>query len=78
MSESDRGDTGPKNDSTSKNEFSRTIRVSKWFSGGSGSSSNRNSKKMMDLSISATTDECNALASRFRLTNIAALSADLA
>lgn len=75
LSESDMIDIGPKNDSTSKNEFSRTISVSKWF--GAGSSNNRNRKKIMDLSISATPEECHALATRFRLSNITALSADL-
>ncbi|KAL7542242.1 hypothetical protein ACHAXR_011623 [Thalassiosira sp. AJA248-18] len=70
-------DTGPKNDSTSQNEFSRTISVSKWFGGGSSSSSNRRGIRTMDLSISATQPECHALATRFRLTNVTALSADL-
>lgn len=77
--QSERGDgedTGPKNESTEKNEFSRTIRVSKWFRGGGGSS-NRRSTKKMDLSISATPSELLALATRFRLTNITALSADM-
>jgi len=77
LSEMDRQETGPKNDCTSKNEFSRTIRVSKWFSSVGGPPSNRNRKKMMDLSISANPDERQALATRFRLTNIKALSAEL-
>lgn len=78
--ESDRSrgaNTGPKNGSTSKNEFSRTIRVSKWFGTGGGSASHRKANKSMDLSISATPEECHALATRFRLTNISSLSADL-
>jgi hypothetical protein len=76
--------TGPRNDGTSRNEFSRTIRVSKWFgaasasSGGVGSSpNNRGSKRVMDLSISASPEERQALATRFRLTRITSLSADL-
>lgn len=78
-SESDMHDTGPKNDSTSKNEFSRTIRVTKWFGGGGGggSQTNRNRKRTMDLSISATSEERQALATRFRLTDITDLSAEL-
>lgn len=57
------------------NEFSRTISVSKWFVGGGGGSKRGN--KRMDLSVSATPEECSALAARFRLTNIASLSADV-
>mmetsp|Transcript_31931 Transcript_31931/g.67134 ORF Transcript_31931/g.67134 Transcript_31931/m.67134 type:complete len:320 (-) Transcript_31931:225-1184(-) len=76
-SEGGEGDRGPTNDSTSNNEFSRTIRVSKWFSSIAGSTGNRFSKKTMDLSISATEEERHALATRFRLKNITALSADL-
>jgi len=76
-SEAGRGSTGPKNDSTSKNEFSRTISVAKWFVGGGGGSSHRNSRKRMDLSISATSEECSALAKRFRLTNIMDISSDV-
>jgi len=68
-------DTGPKNDSTSNNEFSRTISISKWF--GPGSANNRNRKKKMDLLITATPEECHALANRFRLSDITALSAEL-
>ena len=74
------GDTGPKNASTSNNEFSRTIRISKWFIGGGGaggSESNRKAKRRMDLSISTTQEERHALATRFRLTDISSLSADL-
>lgn len=77
--------TGPKSDGSSRNEFSRTIRVSKWFSASAGSSlssggslsSNRGSKRVMDLSISASPEERQALATRFRLTRITSLSADL-
>ncbi|KAL3823642.1 hypothetical protein ACHAXA_005623 [Cyclostephanos tholiformis] len=61
---------GPINYSTSRNEFSRTIRVSKWFNGSGG-------KRRMDLSIFATPEERQALATRFRLTKITALSADM-
>ena len=72
---------GPINDSTSRNEFSRTIRVSKWFNGGGGtgnsSSSSRQSRKRMDLQIFATPEERYALANRFRLSKITALSADM-
>lgn len=77
--EGGKGDTtGPKNQSTAKNEFSRTIRVSNWFSGGGGgSSSSSRRKRVMDLSISATSEERHALATRFRLTNISSLSAEL-
>mmetsp|Transcript_602 Transcript_602/g.943 ORF Transcript_602/g.943 Transcript_602/m.943 type:complete len:349 (+) Transcript_602:3-1049(+) len=75
--------TGPKNASTSNNEFSRTIRVSQWFNAGGGGSSGGNAasrkrRNNMDLSISATPEECTALATRFRLTNITSLSAELA
>eukprot|EP00580_Thalassiosira_gravida_P020886 CAMPEP_0201679496 /NCGR_PEP_ID=MMETSP0494-20130426/48560_1 /ASSEMBLY_ACC=CAM_ASM_000839 /TAXON_ID=420259 /ORGANISM="Thalassiosira gravida, Strain GMp14c1" /LENGTH=174 /DNA_ID=CAMNT_0048162989 /DNA_START=87 /DNA_END=607 /DNA_ORIENTATION=+ len=75
--------TGPKNASTSNNEFSRRIRVSKWFNAGGGGSSggsaaSRRRRNKMDISIIATSEECTALATRFRLTNITALSADLA
>ena len=75
LSESEMADTGPKNDSTSNNEFSRTISISKWF--GPGSANNRNRKKKMDLLITATPEECHALANRFRLSDITALSAEL-
>jgi len=73
-------DTGPKNRSTSKNEFSRTIRVSKWFASGGGDPRGANRQgntKSMNLSITATSSECKALAERFRLSNIASLSAEL-
>jgi len=77
--EGDMEDTGPKNESTSNNEFSRTISLSKWFGGGAeGHSGNRHSKRSMDLSIEASSLECDALAKRFRLTSITSLSADLA
>lgn len=75
-----RSSSGPKNDSMKNNEFSRTIRVSKWFFGGGGgssSSNNRGSNKMMDLQIFATPEERHALATRFRLSDIASLTADL-
>ena len=74
---------GPNNDSTSRNEFSRTIRVSKWFNGGGGgggtgsSSSFSRQRKRMDLQIFATPEERYALANRFRLSKITALSADM-
>ena len=70
---------GPINDSTSRNEFSRTIRVSKWFNGGgTGSSlSSSRQRKRMDLQIFATPEERYALANRFRLSKITALSADM-
>lgn len=79
FSEREGGDAGPINDSTSRNEFSRTIRVSKWFNGGGGGggSLSSRSRKRMDLSIFATPEERNALANRFRLTKITALSADM-
>lgn len=73
-------DTGPKNESTAKNEFSRTIRVNKWFGSvgtGASSSSSRGSPKVMNLSISATPSERNELATRFRLSKISALSAEV-
>lgn len=70
-------DSGPSNVSTSNNEFSRTIRVNKWFNSIAGSTGNRHAKKIMDLSITATEEERCALATRFRLKNIKALSADL-
>ena len=70
-------DTGPKNESTSQNEFSRTIRVNKWFGVSGSSSSNNRRNKSMNLSVSATSSEREALATRFRLSNIAALSADV-
>ena len=77
MSE-DKTDTGPKNGSTSKNEFSRTIRVNKWFGvGGSSGGPNNRRNKSMNLSVSATSSEREALATRFRLSNISALSADV-
>ncbi|KAL3781046.1 hypothetical protein HJC23_012830 [Cyclotella cryptica] len=72
--------TGPKNESTLRNEFSRTIRVTKWFSsmGGSGLTSNRSSStKSVSLNISATEPEREALATRFRLSKIISLTADL-
>jgi hypothetical protein len=72
---------GPKNESTSRNEFSRTIRVSKWFTsmsgGASSSSSSKSRNKSLNFSISADDSERNALASRFRLANITVLEADL-
>ena len=68
-------DTGPKNESTSQNEFSRTVRVNKWFAVGAGTNNRRN--KAMNLSISATSSEREALAKRFRLSNISALSAEM-
>ena len=80
FSEREGGDTGPINENTSRNEFSRTIRVSKWFNGGGGGgggSSISRSRKRMDLSIFATPEERQALANRFRLTKITALSADM-
>lgn len=81
MSEEDakeRG-TGPKNECTSQNEFSRTIRVNKWFSVGGGGSSNPNNRriKSINLSVSATSSERENLAKRFRLSNITALSAEM-
>jgi hypothetical protein len=77
--------TGPKNEGTCRNEFSRTIRVNKWFSasaasgavGGGSLSNNRSSRRVMDLSITASPQERQALATRFRLTKISALTADL-
>jgi hypothetical protein len=71
---------GPKSESTSRNEFSRTIRVSKWFTslgGGSASSNNKSKNKSLNLSISATDSERNALATRFRLADISSLQAEL-
>lgn len=77
MSE-EKKDTGPKNGSTAKNEFSRTIRVNKWFGvGGSSGGPNNRRNKSMNLSISATSSEREALATRFRLSNISALSAEV-
>eukprot|EP00986_Skeletonema_menzelii_P011669 scaffold6103_cov146-Skeletonema_menzelii.AAC.12 len=77
MSE-EKKDTGPKNGSTAKNEFSRTIRVNKWFGVGSSSGGPNNRRnKSMNLSISATSSEREALATRFRLSNISALSAEV-
>lgn len=77
MSE-EKNDTGPKNKSTSKNEFSRTIRVNKWFGTGGGSAGPNNRRnKSMNLSVSATSSEREALATRFRLSNISALSAEV-
>jgi hypothetical protein len=72
-------DTGPKNGSTLQNEFSRTFRVNKWFSVGGGSSGPNNNRrnKLMNLSVSATSSEREALAKRFRLSNISALSAEV-
>jgi hypothetical protein len=70
FSEEEGGDAGPMNSSTARNEFSRTIRVSKWFNGGGG-------RRRMDLSIFATPEERQALATRFRLTKITTLSADM-
>ena len=62
--------------SSARNEFSRTISVSKWFNSG-GSSSNRRGNKQMEMSISAKPAERTALATRFRLSNITALSAEI-
>ncbi|KAK1748525.1 hypothetical protein QTG54_000464 [Skeletonema marinoi] len=77
MSE-EKKDTGPKNGSTSQNEFSRTIRVNKWFgAGGTSSGPNNRRNKSMNLSVSATSPEREALATRFRLSNISALSAEV-
>lgn len=77
--------TGPKNEGTCRNEFSRTIRVTKWFSasaasggfGGGSLSNNRSRRRGMDLSITASPEERQALANRFRLTKITSLTADL-
>lgn len=69
------GNTGPKSESTSQNEFSRTIRVNKWFAVGAGTSNRRN--KAMNLSVSATSSERESLAKRFRLSNISDLSAEM-
>jgi len=60
--------TGPKSESISKNEFSRTVQ---FFGEGV------RRKRQIDLSISAAEAERQALATRFRLTDIASLSADL-
>jgi hypothetical protein len=68
---------GPKNESTSRNEFSRTIRVSKWFALGSSGGSTKSKNKSLNLSISATESERLALATRFRLANITTLEAEL-
>ena len=69
---------GPKNESTSRNEFSRTIRVNKWFSSiSAGGSTSRQKNKSLNLSISATETEMTALAARFHLANITSLSAEL-
>ena len=65
-----RNDTGPKNRSTARNEFSRTLQFY-----GNGAPPVR--KRPLDLSISATQTERDALAKRFRLSEIASLSADL-
>jgi hypothetical protein len=73
---SDKGDTGPKNESTSQNEFSRTIRVNKWFGIGGGGPTNRRNKSM-NVSVSATSSEREALAKRFRLSHISALSSEV-
>lgn len=67
---------GPKNESTSRNEFSRTIRVSKWF-GAVGGSTSKSKNKSLNLSISATESEMSALATRFRLATISSLVAEL-
>ena len=64
-----RNDTGPKNRSTARNEFSRTLQFY-----GNGAPVR---KRPLDLSISATQAEREALAKRFRLSEIASLSADL-
>mmetsp|Transcript_22718 Transcript_22718/g.53649 ORF Transcript_22718/g.53649 Transcript_22718/m.53649 type:complete len:311 (-) Transcript_22718:46-978(-) len=64
-----RNDTGPKNRSTARNEFSRTLQFY-----GNGAPVR---KRPLDLSISATQTERDALAKRFRLSEIASLSADL-
>ena len=69
------GNTGPKSESTSQNEFSRTIRVNKWFAVGAGTNNRRN--KAMNLSVSATSSERESLAKRFRLSNISDLSAEM-
>ena len=68
--------SGPKNASTINNEFSRTIRVSKWFSAGGGGSS-RSNNRIMNLDLIASELERHALAKRFRLSAIASLTADL-
>jgi hypothetical protein len=69
------GNTGPISESTSQNEFSRTIRVNKWFAVGAGINNRRN--KAMNLSVSATSSERESLAKRFRLSNISDLSAEM-
>ncbi len=77
--------TGPKNEGTLRNEFSRTIRVTNWFSasaasgvvGGGGLPNNRSRRRVVDLSITASPEERQALANRFRLTKITSLTADL-
>lgn len=68
--------SGPKNASTINNEFSRTIRVSKWFSAGGGGSS-RSNNRIMNLDLIASELERHALANRFRLSAISSLTADL-
>ena len=67
---------GPTNEATTRNEFSRTIRVSKWFSSLGGSAS-KSKNKSLNLSISATDLERSALATRFHLADIGVLNADL-
>ena len=66
----------PINASTSNNEFSRTIRVSKWFSG-SGGGGQRGGNKVIEVQLFATPEERYALATRFRLSDISSLTADL-
>lgn len=64
---------GPQNDLAQQNELSRIISVSS----NSGVGSNRNRNRNIDLSITATPTECHALATRFRIANITAFSADM-
>jgi len=74
--EDDGRSSGPKNASTINNEFSRTIRVSKWFSAGGGGSS-RSNNRIMNVDLIASELERHALAKRFRLSDISSLTADL-
>ena len=74
--EDDGRSSGPKNASTINNEFSRTIRVSKWFSAGGGGSS-RSNNRIMNVDLIASELERHALAKRFRLSSISSLTADL-
>jgi len=69
--------SGPKNASTINNEFSRTIRVSKWFSAGGGGGSSRSNNRIMNVDLIASELERHALAKRFRLSDISSLTADL-